>query len=146
MLYKKLFFLLVLSMFTIFGFSQQADKITDIIEADLFTCGQAAYICSTYLDAQTESFTYEQAMDWVLDNGLLITDKDFSMPISVAELSGLCMKTWKIPGGLFYKLTNSNRYAYKELRALGFISIFDDPAKNISGSDALNIIYKCMEK
>ena len=56
------------------------------------------------------------------------------------------MKTWKIPGGLFYKLTNSNRYAYKELRALGFISIFDDPAKNISGSDALNIIYKCMEK
>ena len=26
--------------------------------------------------------------------------------------------------GLFYKLTNSNRYAYKEMRALGFVSIF----------------------
>ena len=115
MLFKKLFFLLVFLMFSIYGFSQQADKITDIIEADLFTCGQAAYICSTFLDENTEAFTYEQSMDWVLDNGLLITDKDFSMPISVAELSGLCMKTWKIPGGLFYRLSSLNAFIHSFL-------------------------------
>ena len=131
--------------FSVLGFSQQVDKITDIIEADFFNCGQAAYIASTFLDENTEAFSYEEAMNWVVEQGLIVTEKDYSMPITVAELSGLCMKTWNIPGGLFYKFTKSNRYAYKELRALGFISIYDDPSKNISGSNALNIIYKCME-
>ncbi len=142
---KKCFIVLVILVLPVLVFSQQADKITDIIESDLFTCGQAAYICSTFLDENTESFSYEQAMNWVIEKNLLKTDKDFSMPITVAEFSGLCMKTWNIPGGLFYKLTNSNRYAYKEMRALGFVSIFDDPSKNINGASALNVIYKCME-
>ena len=47
-------------------------------------------------------------------------------------------------GGLFYKLTKAPRYAFKELKALGFLDKEADPWKKISGQDAVNLFNVCV--
>lgn len=137
---------LVLAAFCMLSLSaQQADAITEILASTKLTCGQAAYVAATWLSLGEEPFPFERALDAVLAEGLLKTDKDSSQAITLAELAGLCVRTWEIPGGLFYTLSKSNRYAFKELRARGIILAEEDPAMTVSGFRGLNIMYKCME-
>lgn len=142
---KKSCILVLTLFFGLLAFGQDATKITEILETSQLTRAQASYLAATWISPAHETLDYEQAAQVIVDEGFFREGLDMSEPITLAELSGLFMKTWKVPGGLFYKLTKSNRYAFRELKARGFISSQEDPSFFVTGTQGLNIMYKCME-
>ncbi len=125
--------------------AQQADVITQIIDSPQMTCGQAAYIVACYANLEAETFSTDWSLEWAKGEGLVTKEIEGDRPIELAELAGLCMRAWNMPGGLFYTLSKSNRYAYKEFKAKGFLFPYDDSSMTISGARGLNLIFKCME-
>ncbi len=126
-------------------FAQQADAVSTILDTPLMTRAQAAYIAATWLDTGNESLSFEQAYTVLVQAGFWQDSAEPQSPVTLAELSGLCMKTWNIPGGLLYRIAKANRYAYRELKALNIIATTDDPGMTVSGFKGLNIMYSCME-
>ncbi|MBO5236591.1 MAG: hypothetical protein J6B32_05745 [Spirochaetaceae bacterium] len=143
---KKIFTISVLLfLFTsIATFGQSADIFSEIIEAEELTVQQAAYIPCSWLNPQSD-LSFQDAFSFFCEKGWLDPKTPADEPISLKEFSGICMKTWNIPGGLMYKITKSNWYAFKELRAKGFLHSYDDPSMKVSGEKALDLIYQCME-
>ena len=88
---------------------------------------------------------FHQATQFLVDQGMLKEGISSTDSIRLDELAGLCMKTWDIPGGLFYRLTKADRYAFKDLKALGYFSTNDDPAFTVAGFQGMSIMFKCME-
>lgn len=140
---KILVFLVFFFSLTVYG--QDATKVTEILDSLLLTKGQAAYIAASWLNTDNESLDFQQATQLIVSEGFLTEDSNAADPIRLDELSNLCMKTWNIPGGLFYRMTKANRYAFKELKALGYLSTTDDPSFSVTGSQGMNIMFKCME-
>lgn len=126
-------------------FGQDAAKITEILETSQLTRAQASYLAATWINPAHETLEYEQAAQVMVNEGFFKEGVDMNEPITLAELSGLFVKTWNVPGGLFYRLSKSNRYAFRELKARGFISSQEDPSFFVTGAQGLNIMYKCME-
>lgn len=141
---QKLLFLVILFL-GMMVYGQQASKITEILEAPQLTKGQAAYIVASWLDSANETLDYNQATQIVVSQGLLKEGSNATDAIRLDELSGLCMKAWEIPGGLLYMVSKSNRYAFRELKAHGYLSANDYPSFFVTGFRGLNIMYACME-
>lgn len=124
---------------------QEAAKITEILDSPQLTAGQAAYLAASWLDSSNETLDYSQAAELAAGRGLLKEDAAAGDSIRLDELAGLCMKAWEIPGGLLYRMTKADRYAFKELKALGYLAATDDPSFPVTGFRGLNIMFKCME-
>ena len=126
--------ILVFLCFSFFSLSaQNADLVTEIIETEQVTFGQAAYLFAVYLDLISDESTEIDAVNALVDAGIMKQQKSLDGSISHAAFAGLCMKAWDIPGGLMYSITHSNRYAFRELQVLGLISNSVDPMAPISG-------------
>lgn len=126
-------------------FAQSAQKFEEILQSSELTCGQASYLPAVWLDSSYTEKSYAEAFDFLVQQGIFLQEQESSVPITLAQLAGICMRTWELSGGMFYKITKSDRYAFKELKVKGFLSEIDDPSMTVSGSKAINIIYKCME-
>ena len=141
---KGVLFLLFLSLgFVVYG--QEASKITEILGSEKLTRAQASYVAASWLDSANETLDYNQATQVVVSQGLLKEGSNATDAIRLDELSGLCMKAWEIPGGLLYMVSKSNRYAFRELKAHGYLSANDYPSFFVTGFRGLNIMYACME-
>ena len=143
---KKIF---VISIFLILGclcFGQSADMVSKMIESDSVTYEDVAYFCAINLGLANDDTSPEDALVALCDAKIFSMPKNSKANIAYDALSNMCMKTWGIKGGLFYTLTKSDRYAFKELQYLGFISASENPKKNVSGRDVLNLITRCIEK
>lgn len=143
---KKIF---VISIFFILGclcFGQSADMVSKMIESESVTYEDVAYFCATNLGLANDNTSPEDALVALCDAKIYSMPKNPKVNITYEAVANMCMKTWGIKGGLFYTITKSNRYAFKELQYLGFISSSENPKKNISGRDVLNLITRCMEK
>ena len=140
---RMLVFLVFFFSLTVYG--QEARRVTEILEAPLLTKGQVAYITASWLSADNESLDFQQATQLMVTEGFFSEATNASDPIRLDELSNVCMKTWYIPGGLFYRMTKANRYAFKELKALGYLSANADPSFTVTGFQGMNIMFKCME-
>lgn len=138
--------LLVATLFiSLLAYGQDASKVSEILETPELTRAQASYLAATWLSPENETLDYDAAAKVIVEAGLFKEGLDMNEPITLAELSGLFMKTWEVPGGLFYRLTKADRYAYKELKARRFLATTDDPSFLVTGVQGLNIMYKCME-
>lgn len=126
-------------------FAQSADSLSAILEAEELTVEQAAYIPCTWLNPETENLSFQDAYSFLCEKGWIDSSLAASAPISLKEFSGICMKAWNLSGGLMYTITKSDWYAFKELKAKGFLQATDDPSMKISGGKALDVIYQCME-
>ena len=142
---KQKILVLVVFFLTMTVFGQEASKVTEILNAPQLTTGQAAYIAACWLDSANETMDFHEATQLLIDQGLLNEGSSSTDFIRLDKLAGLCMKTWEIPGGLFYRLTLADRYAFKELKALGYFSATDDPSFSVTGFQGMNILFKCME-
>ena len=142
---KKLLVFFLVIMFSSFCFGQQAEIITEILESTEVTWGDMSYIAASYINVDEANLNKNSAFEFLKECNIISPNVNITEPINMAELSGLCMKTFNMKGGLFYTISKSNWYAFKELKALGFLVKNADPHSKISGFDAMNIIYNCME-
>lgn len=142
---KKGIVLLLILFLGFAAYGQDASKVTEILEAEQLTRAQASYIAVSWLDSANESLDFAETAQIALEQGLLKDGVDVNEPIRLDELAGLCMKAWNVPGGLFYRMTKANRYAYKELVVRQFLPSNGDPSFTVSGAEGLNVMYQCME-
>ena len=126
--------------------AQSASRVTEILEEKQVTIGELAYMAGSELNLIKEGASYDASLQAAVDTGILKTGHNASDPATYAELAFICSKTWKVEKSLFFKLTNSPRYAFKQLQSLGVISSNADPSQIISGRTALNVISACIEK
>lgn len=124
--------------------AQSADMVTDMIKTNEVTWAQAAYFAATWLNPEQNFTNGQEALDFLSSQNIIST-KDPDSLITLQQLSGLCVRTWKIKGGLMYTLTKADRYAFRELKAKGIIDSSDDPSKKVTGRLALDVINSCSE-
>lgn len=143
---KKLFLfvlLILLCLVSIFG--QASEAVSQLLESTSITYGQAAYFAATNLSLIPDESSYELASEEIVKAKLINTIDDYNAPISMAEFSMLCMKTWDFKGGLFYSIFKNPRYAFKEMQSKGIIPNDFDPSQSVTGIFALNTFTKCIE-
>lgn len=124
--------------------AQSVEKITEIIDSDEATFGQASYLALSYAEKIDEDASYQDALQAAVELGWVKDGAEVNSALNLKEFSALCVKSTGMKGGLFYKFTKAPRYAYKELKALGFLDKEADPWKKISGQDAVNLFNVCV--
>ena len=142
---KKVFLLFFIVLFSLSGlFAQNPDEVSKMIETKEATVGQVGYFLAVYLDLVPDVANGRASLD-ALQTAGYGSFRNADAPISLSELAGLCMKVWKMKGGLMYSIFGSDRYAFREFQSKGYLSFSDDPMAHVSGYRALNVIYKCLE-
>ncbi len=134
--------------FTFFCFSmtaQTAESVTEMIEAETVSLTDVAYFAATYFDILEDENQKEQALAVLEEHMQFPKIEDKEKSLSYSEFAYFCTHTWNIKNGLMYKITQSPRYALKELQTLGYISSTITPSANVTGFEALTIISQCIE-
>lgn len=142
---KKLILALFAGLFLSgISFAQDAGKITEILNSEKVTYGQAAYLVAVYTGTVSDNASEETAVKKLTEAGLLAkaNAKD-SIPLS--EYSLLCAKATNLKGGLFYSLFENSRYAVKELKAKGILPMDADPDYSVDGHEALSLLSNCID-
>ncbi|MCR4940353.1 MAG: hypothetical protein K5930_09655 [Treponemataceae bacterium] len=125
-------------------FAQSPDELSRMIETEEATVGQVGYFLAVYLELVPDVANGRASLD-ALETAGYGSYRNADAPITLSQLAGLCMKVWKMEGGLMYSLFGSNHYAFREFQSKGYLSFSDDPMAHLSGYKALNLIYKCLE-
>ena len=142
---KKVFIVLLIVLISLSGlFAQNPDEVSRMIETEEATVGQVGYFLAVYLELVPDVANGRASLD-ALEAAGYGSYKNADAPITLKELAGLCMKVWKIKGGLMYSIFGSNHYAFREFQSKGYLSFADDPQAHVSGFRALNVIYKCLD-
>ncbi len=124
--------------------AQSADALTKMIEADESTVGETAYFLAVYLGSVPESASEADAIRALQDAEICKAGVNADDSLTYKDFAGLIMRTWNVKGGLMYSITKADRYALRELQAMGLISAGADPQAIVSGYDALATINDCM--
>ncbi|MGI5173007.1 hypothetical protein H0R92_05315 [Treponema sp. OMZ 840] len=140
---KSIFFSLFLGFFCTLAAAQSAEKVTAMIDAKEISFNQAAYFASSYLGLGKEDMNESEAAAALTDFISFKKLKDKNRPLTVENFAYMCVKVWRIPGGINYRIFKSPRYALREIKALGFIPGNADPDAYITGREALYIMSKC---
>ena len=144
---KKMMVILFALFLSFSAYAQSADVITDILETEKVTFGQASYITAVQLNLVGEKASFEESVNALYEKGFIQKRVESDSPISALELAFFYSKLWNIKGGLMFRLTKgSPRYVYKQFQADGVISLDLDPSSNISGAKALSIYTACVNK
>lgn len=142
---RKSFFLIVFLILGAVCFSQSADFITEMIEAETVSYEDVGYLCAVNLGLVSDSSSTQDALIALDKAGVISMPKEPTANISYSALANMCMKTWKIKGGLLYRITKANRYAFREFQSRGLIGTTVDPYSTVTGIQVLNLITQCME-
>ena len=123
--------------------AQSADTITDILNAEKMTIGQACYLSAVSQGFVSDDTSFEDSMLALVGQGQLSEITDPSEPATIAGLSEIYTKMFGVKGGLFYRISGgSPRYAFKHLKAQGLIAPNVDPSKILSGREAMSFFTK----
>lgn len=138
---KLLSFVFFVFSFLLSAYSQSSEKISDIVNEEKITFGQLSYLIGTCNSWIEDSCSYDEAFSVLKEKKFFQNDKRSDEPARLDEISHAITKALKIKGGLLYRITDSKRYAFKELKAMDIISQNSDPSSKISGRDAIGILY-----
>jgi len=131
-LFSIIFFLTVFP-----AFSQSAEEFDHLLTLEAVNYGQAAWLLLNAAGVQeitdpTRAFEYVTERNWLSGIG-----RDDNARLDVVSL--LIMKIWELKGGIMYTITESPRYAYRELVYLGIIQGRAAPNMQVSGDLLLYI-------
>ncbi len=140
------FFALALFVFLAFNANaQSAEKITEIIDSPEATGEQAAYLAAVYSGLCQESASMEDCLAAAAEKNWIDSSKGKSQ-IKLKELCFLYAKALNVKGGLFYRMTKSPRYAFKEFKAMGLLDKAADPDMSVQGQNALNLLNSLAQR
>ncbi len=87
-----------------------------------------------------EEASIQDAIDNLANTGWRVRIKDEDKIISLGVLSYVIMKSFSIPGGLFYSIFPGPRYASRELKYLGFYTGRYTTGRALSGEEVVRIV------
>ena len=146
--------------------TQSADKVTELLDTEKVTNGQIAYLIGSYkglFDDDGTSVEIRNKVDIIIDPDDATSNVDSatfkalsesgyfpknSKSTDAATLGGVSKafaKMARFRGGVFYRLSYGyEKYAFRELQAKGIIPLDADPTENLSGKEAMGILYGVM--
>lgn len=137
----------LLCLLGVYSWAQSADRITDILNSETITYGQASYLAASFLDLVSDSASGSESMDALVENGLIkakhLGNEDD--PIPLANFCNICCSAWYVVDSIGYSLFKNPYYAWKEMKAFKYIPTNYTGEKHISGYEALNIVTRCIE-
>lgn len=126
------------AVFPAFLSAQTAAEFEALLAADSISYAEAAGLILRAADVDVagpgEAFSYAAEQNWLPAN---------AAPDDRASLSGislLIVESFGMKGGLFYSLTKSPHYAYRELEYRNVIQGRADPSMNVSGDQLFFVV------
>lgn len=141
---KSLFFCMAVLLAASAVNAQSSSKLTEIINTEKATYGQAAYLSAIYTNAISDEAGYDQAVKKLEEKNILQKGTTSSSPLTLSEASYICAKTADLKGGLFYTLFKNPRYAFRELKAKSIIPAMADPSETLTGRDLIALFNGCV--
>lgn len=146
---KKCLAALLFAAAALAAHAQSAQKITQIVESPELSYGQAAYIALSYSEMGNiieESSSDSDALEAAVQKKWIKSGAVVDVAIRLDELCALYVSAAGIKGGVLCGLIkNSPRYSFRELKALGLLDQYADPAMKIDGQNALNLFNACVQ-
>jgi len=125
-------------------YAQSADVITEILQSEEVTFGQVCYLSAVYQGFVEDDATYEEAINALYEVNQIPERYYESIAVPMANLAFIYAQMWDVKGGIMFKITKgSPRYAFRQLKFDGIIADNIEPAKIVSGWEALNIYTSC---
>ena len=141
---KRLLLAALLTVFAASLHAQSADTVTKLLEsekADLYT---VSYICCVSADLALDTVSPEHAFDILSGRNLVKADSG-NTEVTWSLLALIVSDTWNIKESLMYTLFHNERYAFKQLKALGIIPSNANPHAPVSGSQVLDTLTMTIE-
>jgi hypothetical protein len=117
-MYKKtLLFTIIFTALLIPLFSQSNKELDRFLSQDKADLATSVWLISLAAEILPYEATPDDAMAYLQDSelGALFLEKSGETPIKYSEFAYLIMSIHKLPGGLFYNIFHSPRYAAKEM-------------------------------
>lgn len=148
MVYMKKIIGIVFALFMTFSaFAQSNKMITEMLNAEEFTYGQAVYLSAVFQGLIHDDDSPERALEALTTKGQITEVQNLKEPVSLQDLAFIYSKMWNVQGGLMFRITGgSPRYAFKQMKADGIIANRADPSKKLSGTEALSMFTSCSAK
>lgn len=131
---------------TFFSAAQSSERLSDLMETDKISKGQAAYLTATLMNLVEESAGNQDAFAVLQEHKLFSAKDNPDDAITIGHISLLYMKACGIKGGILYTITKNRRYAFRELKARGILPNQVTSTMLLSGLDALNLLNDCISK
>jgi hypothetical protein len=124
--------------------AQTAAELEDILNVKEITWAEAAYfILASSAEAAPvhgQAAARQTAFQFVREQGWLSKNFEAEGRARLDGLSLLLMRSFNIPGGFMYQLFHNGRYAYREMKALGFLRGRSYPTNTVSGAEFLQLL------
>ena len=130
---------------SVLAFAQSSGQLSEILESEKASFAQASYLPAIYTNLINENSSPEEAFTALSDNDYFKASVDSEEPISLSQYCYICTKAFGIKGGLFFRLFDSPRYAFKEFKAQGILPVSADPSAYVSGRDVIDIFNSCLD-
>jgi hypothetical protein len=138
----KLPITLALLFCAVLVWGQSAGEMERLLNTSEISCADAAYfVLQSRLENPPQNS--QAAFSLALEKGWLSKksgpDKPDSL-VTMADISFLIMRAFKLEGGLMYRLFPGGRYAYREMISMGFIEGRLYSGSKVSGGQFLQIL------
>lgn len=143
---KTLFSFLFLAFSTFLGYSQSSEKVSVILNTDKVTLGQVAYLAGVYGFNIPEESNFKSAFEDLKRRKLVNYDSSENDLATLEQTAFILMKATNMKGGIMYRITQSKRYAFKELKARGIIPQKMIPTAKITGHDIFGLLNSCISE
>lgn len=143
---KEVLMLFVFLFSAFFAFSQSSEKISELINAEKLTKGQAAYLAASYMDLMQDDADENEAFEVLKELKLFKANEKPEEAIRLNQVSQIYMKACGLRGGIMYSITKSRRYAFNELKAKGLLPALVTSSMYISGMDGVNLLNDCITR
>ncbi|MEE0885474.1 MAG: hypothetical protein UIB61_01060 [Treponema sp.] len=143
---KKFIFILICALFGFCCFSQSSEKISEVLGDEQISKGQAAYFVCVFKDFSDENVSETEAFSVLREKNLFSGKESSDEQISLGKACFLIGRASKMKGGIFYSIFHSERYAFREFKALGILPQYADPDQNVSGSEFLALLNEFEKK
>lgn len=126
--------------------AQSSQKISDILETEEISKGEAAYFACVYKNLADENATEDEAFDVLSKKNLFKSDESADDKISLSKACYLISETAGMKGGVFYSISHSARYSLREFKAWGIVPQNAEPAQTVSGSEFIALLNEFDKK
>lgn len=137
---KKIILSVIATFFLASAFAQSSQKISEILEKEEISNGQASYFACVYKKLVDESATEDDAFSVLQEKNLFKFDEKSDEKISLSKACFLISETSQMKGGIFYSIFHSPRYSLHEFKALGIVPQNAEPSQTVSGSEFIAIL------
>ena len=143
---KRLIFILCFGVFGIAAFSQNAKKISEVLSCGEVSKGHAPYFLYVLQNLDNANVNDDRAFSILSEQSLFDAGEDAAQKISLSKSCYLIARTANMKGGILYSIFKSERYAFRECKALGIIPAYADPNQKVSGTEFLAILNEFEKK